>query len=216
MSTLSDYTIEIITFSTISPFIEKYHYSKKTKGLKVQICFGLFRPGKFGIPELVGGIIYALPAMPHASQKYYPSDPSATIELVRLCCVDDTPKNTESYFISSTIRYLKKNTEFKVIISYADPEFGHSGIIYRATNFILFGMTGSKRKITIDGDRFHERILTDTHPYAKIVQERLKNKDTGIKIGKTVPKYIYVLYLNKREHAKYKNKLRNFVEVLTF
>ena len=185
-------------YKFVKPFIEKWHYSHKTHGLKVKYCFGLFREGKFGLDNIIGSMIYALPAMPKPAQKYYPENPDKVLALVRLCCIDDTLTNTESYFIGKTLKWLRKNTDYKVIISYADPHFGHEGIIYKASNFIHYGMTGPKRSVLVDGERFHERILTDTHSFAVEVQGRLKEKDSDIKIFTTEPKHIYVYYLDKR------------------
>ena len=59
-------------------------------------------------------------------------------------------------------------------------------------------MSGSKRSVLVNGERFHERILTDTHSFAVEVQGRLKEKDSDIKIFTTEPKHIYVYYLDKR------------------
>ena len=53
------------------------------------------------------------------------------MELRRLCCIDETPKNTESYFIGRTLRWLRKNTGYKVVVSYADTHHGHEGTIYK-------------------------------------------------------------------------------------
>ena len=40
------------------------------------------------------------------------------MELRRLVCIDDTPKNTESYFIGKTLRWLKHNTDVEVVVSF--------------------------------------------------------------------------------------------------
>ena len=75
--------------------------------------------------------MYAMPSMPHTSKKYNPINPDKCFELRRLVCIDDTPKNTESYFIGQTFKWLKKNTDIEVIVSFADEEEGHTGVIYK-------------------------------------------------------------------------------------
>jgi len=203
MSKVVDYKVELSEYKVVKSFIKKWHYSHKTHGLKVKYCFALFREGKFGFDkEMIGAMIYALPAMPKPAQKYCPKNPDKLLELVRLCCIDDTPTNTESYFIGNSLRWLKKHTDYKVVISYADPHFNHSGVIYKATNFIHYGMTGSKRLVLVDGERFHERILTDSHDSALRVQKRIKENDYGIDIFNTEPKHIYVYYLDKKLKRK--------------
>ena len=195
---VTDFTVEEIPRKFVDPFIRKHHYSKSTNGIQQKECFGLFKEGNFGIPYMIGAAMYAIPSMPHTAKKYNPEDHTRCVELRRLCCIDDTPTNTESYFIGKTLKWLKKNTNYQVVVSYADSHYGHEGIIYKASNFIHYGMTGSKRSVLVNGERFHERILTDTHSFAVEVQGRLKEKDSDIKIFTTEPKHIYVYYLDKR------------------
>lgn len=58
-------------------------------------------------------------------------------ELKRLWLEDDLPKNSESRVIAQSIDYIKKHhSEIKCLVSYADPDAGHNGTIYQATNFI--------------------------------------------------------------------------------
>ena len=53
---------------------------------------------------------------------------------------DDYGKNIESYVISQTLKMLKKDsTKTKVVVSYADRNANHKGIIYRATNWLYQG-----------------------------------------------------------------------------
>ena len=58
---------------------------------------------------LIGAMIYGKIAMADVWKKYADNE-SDLIELRRLCCIDDTPKNTESYFIGKTLKWLKQNT----------------------------------------------------------------------------------------------------------
>jgi hypothetical protein len=63
--------------------------------------------------------------------------------LRRLACIDDTPKNTESYFVGKTLRWLIQNTQHKTMVTYADPSFNHTGIAYRACNMKYDGLSGT-------------------------------------------------------------------------
>ena len=63
--------------------------------------------------------------------------PSDWLELRRLACSPDAPKNTCSRFISWMVKYFKKNRpDIKKIISYQDTE-SHAGIIYKASNWYI-------------------------------------------------------------------------------
>jgi hypothetical protein len=158
--------------------------------------FTMWREGDWGMPELVGVCVYTRPAGAAAAQKYYPEEPDKCLELRRLCLIDDTPKNAESYFVSRTIKWLKRNTEWKFIVSYADPEQGHEGVIYRAANFKYEGVTGEGSQLEVDGQKFHIRTLTMLdRPYGVEINRRYKEGDENVKIVKTKPKHIFTYKL---------------------
>lgn len=147
--------------------------------------------------EIIGGMIYGALAMANAWKKYA-AEIGDVIELRRLCCIDDTPKNTESYFIGKTLRWLKRNTEIKTVVSYADPEYGHSGVIYRASNFQHIGMTSKGKVIMWEGRKYHDKAIRTKYkgelkPFAKRIKEALENGEAEYK--KTEGKHIYIYKL---------------------
>jgi hypothetical protein len=193
---LTEYWVEHSPYTKqIQNFLKTWHYSDYTY-LQHKETFTMWRPGNFNIPELVGVCIYTRPAGAAAAKKYHPINPDACLELRRLCLIDETPKNAESYFVSRTIKWLKKHSDWEYIISYADPEQGHSGVIYRAANFKYGGVTGMGSKLEVDGESFHIRTLTMLdRDYGRKINERYKNGDTNVKIIKTQPKHIYTYKL---------------------
>ena len=188
-SSVRNYTVELCTRKEIKDFIEKWHYSHSINGLRIDYCFKLMSD-----EELIGAMIYGKLAMANVWKKYGENE-SEVLELRRLCCIDETPRNTESYFIGKTLRWLKKNTEVKTIISYADPSFGHTGIIYRASNFKHIGYTVAPRVIIYKGRRYHDKCIRtkrngELKPFAKEIKEALT---TGEAVYiKTKPKVIYL------------------------
>lgn len=61
-------------------------------------------------------------------------------ELTRFVLDDSIPRNGESLFLGWCLRTIAhSNTELIAAISYADPAHGHSGVIYRATNWRYLG-----------------------------------------------------------------------------
>ena len=186
-------------------FIEKHHYSHNINGVQSYYHFGLFRDGKFGLPEMIGAMLYAMPSMPSTAKKYNPINPTKCFELRRLVCIDDTPKNTESYFIGQTFKWLKQNTDIEVIVSFADEEYGHSGIIYKATNFEYCGTTSPSKKLIVDGKEYHSRSLNQSdRPYGRELKRRYDAGDENIYWKNTKFKHIYTYYFNKRIKKKIK------------
>lgn len=179
----------------IKDFIEKWHYSKSINGLISDYCFKLLDGNM-----LIGAMIYGRFAMPNVWRKYA-EKPEEVLELRRLCTVDDAPKNTESYFIGQTLKYLLKNTNVKTIISYADPEYGHTGTIYKASNFDLIGKTAKGKIIIYNGKKYHDKSIRTKYkgelkPFAKELKKALENGEAYYK--KTDGKYIYKYDLEKR------------------
>lgn len=196
MSEVKSYIIEETSFNpTVRKFLKKWHYSDYVN-IQAKHTFCLFREGKFGIPEMIGVCIYTRPAGPSAAQSYYPQNPDKVLELRRLCLIDDTPKNAESYFVGHTLRWLKKNTDWEFVLSYADEEQGHTGVIYRASNFKYLGKTSPGKTLEVDGKKFHIRTLSMLdRPYGVEINKRYKNGDENVKIIETLPKNIYTYQL---------------------
>lgn len=176
--TLKDYVVELATIQTVSKFIEQWHYSGSVLGINNTYSFRLMRPSG----EMVGAMVYGKLSMAGAYKKYGDKE-IEVIELRRLCCIDDTPKNTESYFIGATLRWLKKNTIIKTVVSYADPFHGHSGIIYRASNFTHLGYTAKGKMIEWRGKMYHDHVIRHVddsgkqRPHAKEISTALSKGD---------------------------------------
>ena len=66
--------------------------------------------------------------------------------------------------IGKALKWIKQNTNYKLILSYADTKQGHDGVIYKATNFIHLGMTSESRALVADGEIYHARMLTKKSP----------------------------------------------------
>ena len=205
---VSDFTVEAVPKKTVTSFIEKWHYSHYAGGIQHRQCFALYSPdGKFGLPRMIGCMIYGQPAMSNTAAKYHPDNPDRCWELRRLCCIDDTPTNTESFFIGKTLKWLKQNTDAEVIISYSDLQQGHEGVVYKASNFINMGQTPSGQALMVDGKQYHDRTIRNKRPYARAIKRRWEEKQNGKKdddiyFVETKPKNIYVYYLNRKIKKK--------------
>ena len=196
---VTDFTVEYINRKAVKGFIEKYHYSKNINGIQSYHHFGLYTKGNFGLPKMIGAMLYGIPSMPATAKKYNPINPNRCMELRRLVCIDDTPKNTESYFVGKTLRWLKTNSNTEVVVSFADQHYGHSGIIYKASNFEYLGETAKARILMVDGKEYHARSLNQKErPYGRELKRRFDDGDENIFYVNRKPKHIYVYYLNKK------------------
>jgi len=176
--------------------VEKYHYSKNMNGLKTSYCFKLMDGD-----TMIGAMVYGKIGMGGVEQKYT-DNPDGLLELKRLVCIDDTPKNTESYFIGWTLRWLQRNTDLEMIISYADTTYGHEGVVYKATNFKFVGETQPGRVIMYNGVRYHDKTIRTKHnheykPFAVEIRKALESGEANY--VKTKAKNTYIYYFKKRK-----------------
>lgn len=191
---VKDFEVHLCERSEITKFIEEHHYSHNINGCIADYCFKLVYNN-----EIIGAMFYGRMAM--ANQwKRFGTEPEDVIELRRLVCIDDTPRNTESYFIGNTLRYLKKNTKIKTVVSYADQEYGHSGIIYRASNFEYKGFKKGAKVIVYNGRQYHDKSIRTKYkgqlkPFAVELKNALEQGNAYYK--ETAGKHTYVYELRK-------------------
>lgn len=130
-----DAWIAAVDHKTAARLVVARHYLHRRP--PISYAFGLYVGGK-----LLGVVTYGTPASRHLQKSACPDDPSRVIELNRLWLDDVLPRNSESWFVSRTLKMLPP----RIVVSYADPLHGHYGYIYRALNFRYAGWTDMERK----------------------------------------------------------------------
>lgn len=127
--------IATMTSKAASQLVVAKHYLHRRP--PISHAFGIHLGGR-----LLGAVTYGTPASRHLQLSACPTDPGSVIELNRLWLDDELPANSESWFVSRTLKMLPP----RIVVSYADPLFGHYGYIYRALNFRYAGWTDMDRK----------------------------------------------------------------------
>jgi len=195
---VKDFVVKLTSIQYVRDFVQKWHYSSNVNGLRISHVFGLFCED-----HLIGAMIYGPLGMANTWKKYVNAE-NEIVELRRLCCIDNTPKNTESYFIGKTIKWLKKNSDYKMIISYADTFYNHQGTIYKASNFEYHGLTSKGRVIDFHGKIYHDKCIRTYHvdtkgnkqlkPFAQRVKDALESGEA--KYVETPGKHIFIYKIN--------------------
>lgn len=191
---VKSFIVKRVERKDISAFIETHHYSKSINGCIADYCYALYRND-----EMIGAMFYGRMAM--ANQwKRFSDNANNVIELRRLCCVDDTPKNTESYFIGQTLKMLSKDWLKGIVVSYADMEYGHEGVIYKATNFKSLGKSKGAKVIVFNGRNYHDKAIRTRYkgelkPFALKLKQALEAGEAYYK--QTAGKITYVYDLNR-------------------
>jgi hypothetical protein len=137
----------------VSAFVEEHHYSHSVKGVTPSFCFRVDWDG-----ELIGAAIFGRPAMKETIDKYSEGGRLHLVELRRFCLIDETPDHAEGKVLGIMLRELKKRGVDRVL-SYSDPNYGHTGIIYRGTGFRYLGQTSSINVILWQGRKWSTRSV---------------------------------------------------------
>ena len=200
---VTEFKVLPVDFHTVKGFIKKWHYLGDAP-LNISLVFGLYYK-----QNLIGAMIYGSLSMLNSYKKYGDSQESI-IELKRLCCIDKTKKNTESYFISKTLKFIKNYTKYKTVVSYADPYFNHQGTIYKASNFTHEGFTAKSKVILYKNKIYHDKTIRSVDD-----QKRLKPFTFQIKkalqLGQATyiykpPKHIYCYEIKRKNDVMPKAK----------
>ena len=147
MAIKDDYYVQLITADDYVVWTTHKHYAHRRPC--VSYAYGLYTDRR-----LVGVCTFGMPPN-YVEMKAW--EPYSLLELNRLCVNEGLPRNTLSFFVSQSIKYLPLPT---VLISYADIDWNHSGYIYQATNWIYTGIGGkdrSERYLLKDGSTHHRR-----------------------------------------------------------
>ena len=188
--------IKTCKFSDIRHIFEEFHYKKGAMGGGISVCFAMFING-----ELVGGSVMG---KPRHEKKY-----KNCIDIRRMACLDEAPKNSESWFLSQIIKWVASNTSYDFVLSYSDKTVGHNGTIYKAANFGSIGETTPTKYVEWGERTYHPRSLSIDRPYSYRLREAVKVGDAIIKIG--LPKTIWIYEISNK--LKRKNfKIKNFNE----
>lgn len=93
--------------------------------------------------KLVGVAQWLPPTLPAARfvAARCSGEPRGVLALSRLAVARSEPKNAASMLIGASIRELKRDKRWSALVSYADEAEGHTGAIYRASNWLECGQS---------------------------------------------------------------------------
>lgn len=195
---MKDYKVKSIKKELCKEWLLKKHYAKRIPSIKY--AFGLFKDN-----ILVGVCCYGIPPQLNCMLLCGDDFKNNVLELNRLVKNDNLLKNTQSFFLGQTFKLLPKPT---IIISYADPNNGHNGYTYQATNFYFTGKGGMNKEYFIDNKQLSARHINKNWieknkghwDNTKTIDENFVN--FGGKVLPQKPKNRYVLFLGSKKQKK--------------
>lgn len=115
-------------------FIARAHYAGGAPNTSVA------RHGLYSVAddEKLHGVALWLPPTRRAAESVDQDNPRGVLSLSRLCVADDMPINSASFLLGASMRLVDRRA-WPTLLTYADTREGHTGAIYRATNWECLG-----------------------------------------------------------------------------
>lgn len=149
----NSFRVTPIQYIDTKEWLLRKHYAHRMPS--ITYAFGLYDNNK-----LIGVCTYGHPfssSLKKCMGEYWGEK---LLELNRLCVNDNLPKNTLSWFVSQTFKYLPKPVP---LVSYADTAYHHHGYIYQATNWIYTGLSAPFTDYMVKGmEGKHSLSVLDT------------------------------------------------------
>lgn len=178
---------------------EHWHYSRSVP------VPPLVKIGAWENNQYIGCVIFSRGASSNLLKPYGLSADEGC-ELTRVALNKHT--NSVTKIISLSIKFLKKsNPGLRLIVSFADPQYGHHGGIYQGGNWVYCGDTEPSCEYWHNGKRLHSRQVSEKGWNIQQGVTRKTVKPSECEIIKTPGKHRYLMPLDK-EMAKQIESLR--------
>lgn len=138
-----DYTFRQIPHADGAALIKTHHYARGCS--KTGVMYGMFRG------DALVGVAQWLPPTKVCGQSVLPEFDlwKRVISLTRLVVVPGEPQNAATMLISASLKWLRTlrtpqgRRKWWAAVTFADESEGHSGAIYKATNWKDMGVTAA-------------------------------------------------------------------------
>ena len=138
-----DLKVDWATHAAAKYACEHWHYSGCTPKFK-QVWIGVWEDGAF-----IGVVSFGRSSTPYLGDAYGLTT-TEVVELTRVAL--NRHKSPVSRIMAQSIRMLKKQSPgIRLLVSLADPEHGHHGGIYQATNWVYTGRSSSNTQYYFRG-----------------------------------------------------------------
>ena len=132
----SEWRVDTIPMADALRLVEAHHYSKGGALTSV------YRHGLIHKETgRVFGVALWMPPTKAAAQCNYTGDFREVLTLSRLAIATEVPNNACSFLLGASERLIRKIGKYKFLLTYADTWQGHTGAIYKATNWDYLGET---------------------------------------------------------------------------
>jgi hypothetical protein len=146
----SDWQVQTIpSHAEAARMIRANHYAKGTPNTSTY-RHGLYASGVL-VGELLGVAMWLPPTRPAAES--VDENWRGVLALTRLSVADEVPTNGASFLLGRSMKMIDRG-RWPTLVTYADTALGHTGAIYRATNWECLGtVPAGDVWVTADGEQ---------------------------------------------------------------
>jgi hypothetical protein len=157
------------------------------------------RLGVWENDNFIGAVVFAWGANLRLAGEYG----LKMIECVELCRVALTTHETPvSKIISVAVKMLKRSQPgIRLIVSYADPQQNHIGIVYQAAGWLYVGEAAGTAAVLLEGKNVHRRTVNSKFGTSSIDWLR-KHVNIDAASIPTMRKHKYLLPLDEETETK--------------
>lgn len=160
-----DWIVMGLGLARAAELVERCHYSKGGANTATYL-HGLFPAGCVFDAQCIG-VAWWMPPTKSAAQATFPENWNGVLCLSRLA-IEDAPKNAASFLLSRSMKMIDRK-RWPCLVTYADTWRGHTGAIYRATNWEYLGLTKPQRTYVKNGRMIARKAGPTTRTHAEML-----------------------------------------------
>lgn len=183
----ADLKLDWCSYDAAKYAVEHWHYSRRMPKSKLA-HIGVWENQKF-----IGCVIYGVGATADLVKRFGLNQTQGC-ELVRVALTSHASE--VSRIIAISLRMLKKAfSGLRLVVSFADPEQGHIGGIYKASGWLYLGTTTQSEEYIVNGKRWHGRAFRASKPVHLTTKQAAAILDPDFKVikGSSKHRYLYPL-----------------------
>lgn len=142
----ADWEVRVVPLDVARALVEAYHYTHGASNTATYV-HGLCPRESVWLADVVG-VAWWIPPTKSAAVATYPARWQGVLSLSRLVIAPGVPKNACSFLLARSMALIDRKA-WPCLVTYADEGQGHTGTIYRATNWREVGRTAPEATFVI-------------------------------------------------------------------
>jgi len=160
-----NWLVKEVPLSVAQNLVKKLHYSRGGSNTRTY-THGLFHKNNL---DVCLGVAWWIPPTKTAANASFPENWRGVLALSRMVVEAGVPKNACSFLLSKSQKMIDR-VRWPCLVTYADDWQGHTGTIYKASNWKYVGKTGAEATYTLDGRMIARKAGPKTRTHAEMLE----------------------------------------------